>query len=81
MRTKNITRNSNRFPALPDADAHTQKSVNAMARWLPRLAPRLRELFDTSSPYLWALAQDSKGNLYVAETDTGRRVQRFKPVN
>ena len=30
-------------PALPDADAHTQKSVNAMARWLPRLAPRLRE--------------------------------------
>ncbi|HMC60436.1 MAG TPA: hypothetical protein VKJ01_14695, partial [Candidatus Solibacter sp.] len=29
------------------------------------LAPRMRELFDTSSPYLWALAQDSKGNLYA----------------
>jgi len=27
------------------------------------------------------IAVDSKGNLYVAETDTGRRVQRFKPVN
>ena len=26
------------------------------------------------------LAVDSKGNVYVAETDTGRRVQRFKPV-
>lgn len=27
------------------------------------------------------LAVDSKGNIYVAETDWGRRVQRFKPVN
>ena len=27
------------------------------------------------------IAVDSKGNIYVAETDTGRRVQRFKPVN
>jgi DNA-binding beta-propeller fold protein YncE len=27
------------------------------------------------------MAIDSKGNLYVAETDYGRRVQRFKPVN
>ncbi len=26
------------------------------------------------------LALDSMGNIYVAETDTGRRVQRFKPV-
>ena len=26
------------------------------------------------------IAADSKGNLYVAETDFGRRVQRFKPV-
>jgi sugar lactone lactonase YvrE len=29
------------------------------------LAPVSRELFDTSSAYLWALAQDSKGNLYA----------------
>ena len=27
------------------------------------------------------MAVDSKGNLYVAETNWGRRVQRFKPVN
>jgi hypothetical protein len=27
------------------------------------------------------LAVDSKGNVYVAETDWGRRVQKFKPVN
>jgi DNA-binding beta-propeller fold protein YncE len=27
------------------------------------------------------LAVDSKGNIYVAETDWGRRIQKFKPVN
>jgi hypothetical protein len=26
-----------------------------------------------------ALAVDSQGNLYVAETDTGRRIQKFTP--
>jgi sugar lactone lactonase YvrE len=30
------------------------------------LAPVLKELFDTSTPYLWAAALDSKGNVYVA---------------
>jgi sugar lactone lactonase YvrE len=27
------------------------------------------------------MAVDSKGNIYVAETDWGRRIQRFKPVS
>jgi hypothetical protein len=27
------------------------------------------------------MAVDSKGNLYVAETDWGERVQKFKPVS
>ncbi|MCL4402533.1 MAG: hypothetical protein M1436_07725 [Acidobacteria bacterium] len=29
------------------------------------LAPKFQELYDTSSTYLWALAHDSKGNLYA----------------
>src|ERR1039457_352074 len=29
------------------------------------LAPLSRELFDPASSYLWALARDSKGNLYA----------------
>jgi sugar lactone lactonase YvrE len=29
------------------------------------LAPKVAELFDASSAYLWALARDSKGNLYT----------------
>ena len=30
-----------------------------------RLAPRFEEIFDSASLYLWALAEDSKGNLYA----------------
>jgi len=29
------------------------------------LAPRSHELFDSASPYLWSVAQDSRGNLYT----------------
>ena len=42
------------------------------------LAPLSRELFDTSSAYLWALAQDSKGNLY-AGGGNGAKLYRIPP--
>jgi sugar lactone lactonase YvrE len=42
------------------------------------LAPRSQELFDTSSAYLWALAQDSKGNLY-AGGGAGAKLYRIPP--
>ena len=29
------------------------------------LAPAIREILDSSTPYLWAIAQDSKGNLFA----------------
>ena len=32
---------------------------------LVTLAPKIAELFDSSSAYLWALARDSKGNVYA----------------
>ncbi len=35
------------------------------------LAPRFSELFDSSAPYLWALSEDSKGNLYTAGGGSG----------
>ena len=38
------------------------------------LAPATRELFDTSSSYLWALAQDSKGNLYAGGGTSAKAV-------
>jgi sugar lactone lactonase YvrE len=42
------------------------------------LAPVSRERFDTSSSYLWALARDSKGNLY-AGGGTSARLYRIPP--
>jgi sugar lactone lactonase YvrE len=42
------------------------------------LAPVSRELFDTSSSYLWALARDSKGNLY-AGGGTSAKLYRIPP--
>src|SRR5689334_4533139 len=42
------------------------------------LAPRFRELYDTSSSYLWTLARDSKGNLY-AGGGPGAKVYRLTP--
>ena len=41
------------------------------------LAPKSTELLDTSSPYLWALAEDSKGNLY-AGGGTGAKLYRIE---
>ena len=35
------------------------------------LAPELTEIFDSSTPYLWAIAADSKGNLYTAGGGSG----------
>lgn len=45
---------------------------------LVTLAPRFHELFDASSAYLWALAEDSKGNLYVGG-GPGAKVYRLTP--
>lgn len=42
------------------------------------LAPRLQERFDSSSAYLWALAQDSAGNLYTGG-GPGAKVYRITP--
>src|SRR5260370_25859835 len=35
------------------------------------LAPEFPEVFDSSTPYLWAIASDSKGNLYTAGCGSG----------
>jgi sugar lactone lactonase YvrE len=42
------------------------------------LAPHSHELYDTGQPYLWALARDSKGNLYTAG-GAGAKLFRIPP--
>ena len=41
------------------------------------VAPQVKELFDTSSMYLWSLARDSKGNLYAG--GSGAKLYRIPP--
>ncbi|MBZ5618272.1 MAG: hypothetical protein LAQ69_05975 [Acidobacteriia bacterium] len=54
------------------------KNLSVRSDGLLTLAPHSRELFDTSSAYIWALAQDSKGNLY-AGGGTGAKLYRIPP--
>ena len=43
-------------------------------------APVTKELFDPGVTFLWAVARDSKGNVYSGEVETGKRIQKFVPV-
>jgi len=61
-----------------DFEKGVLKNVSLRSDGLLTLAPRSRELFDTSAAYLWALAQDSKGNLY-AGGGTGAKLYRIPP--
>jgi hypothetical protein len=54
------------------------KNLSVRSDGLLTLAPRSMELFDTSSTYLWALARDSKGDLY-AGGGTGAKLYRIPP--
>jgi sugar lactone lactonase YvrE len=53
-------------------------NISIRSDGLLSLAPHSRELFDTSAAYLWALAQDSKGNLYTAG-GPGAKLYRIPP--
>jgi hypothetical protein len=48
-----------------DFDKGDRKKLSLSSDGAIRLAPAFQELLDSSSVYLWALAQDSKGNLYA----------------
>jgi len=48
-----------------DFEKGNLKSLSLRSDGLVTLAPQFQEIYDTSSAYLWALARDSKGNLYA----------------
>src|SRR5579859_5988438 len=54
------------------------KGLSVRSDGLLSLAPHSHELFDTSSAYLWALARDSKGNLYTGG-GTSAKLYRIPP--
>jgi sugar lactone lactonase YvrE len=61
-----------------DFDKAVIRNLSVRSDGVLTLAPQSRELLDTSSPYLWALARDSKGNLY-AGGGTGAKLHRIGP--
>jgi sugar lactone lactonase YvrE len=61
-----------------DFEKGVMKNVSLRSDGLLTLAPRFREVMDTSSAYLWALARDSKGNLY-AGGGPGAKLYRLSP--
>ena len=48
-----------------DFEKGNVKKLSLRSDGLVTLAPELREVFDTSLAYLWALGRDSKGTLYL----------------
>ena len=48
-----------------DFEKGTIKNLSLRSDGLVTLAPQFREIFDSSSAYLWAMAHDSAGNLYA----------------
>ena len=54
-----------------DFESGTLKNLSLRADGRIFLSPQFTEIFDSSTPYLWTLAADSKGNLYTAGGGTG----------
>jgi sugar lactone lactonase YvrE len=61
-----------------DFEKGNLKNLSLRSDGLTTLAPQFLEIYDTSSEYLWALARDSKGNLY-AGGGPGAKLYRLSP--
>jgi sugar lactone lactonase YvrE len=59
-------------------EAGTIKNLSLRSDGVLSLAPQFREVFDSSSAYLWAMAQDSAGNLYTGG-GPGAKLYRISP--
>jgi sugar lactone lactonase YvrE len=55
-----------------DFESGTLKNLSLRADGRIFLAPEFTEIFDSSNPYLWTLAADSKGNLYTGGGGTAK---------
>src|SRR5579862_714487 len=61
-----------------DFEKGTLKNLSLRSDGVLTLAPQFHEVFDSSSPYLWALAHDSAGNLYTGG-GPGAKLYRIAP--
>ena len=63
----------------PDFEKGTIKGLSLRSDGVLSLAPQFREVFDSSSAYLWALGRDSAGNLYTGG-GPGAKLYRISPA-
>jgi sugar lactone lactonase YvrE len=61
-----------------DFEKGNRRNVSIRSDGRLSLAPQTIELYDSSTPYLWGLAQDSHGNLYTAG-GPGAKLFRVSP--
>src|SRR5258708_30449216 len=59
-------------------EAGTIKNLSLRSDGILSLGPQFREVFDSSSAYLWTLARDSAGNLYTGG-GPGAKLYRISP--
>src|SRR5438477_12916843 len=62
----------------PDFQKGNLRNLSIRSDGRLSLAPQTIEVYDSSTPYLWALAQDSRGSLYTAG-GPGARLFRITP--
>jgi sugar lactone lactonase YvrE len=62
-----------------DFEKGTLRNLSLRSDGLLTLAPKFHEVFDSSSAYLWTLAQDSAGNLYTGG-GPGAKLYRISPA-
>ena len=62
----------------PDFEKGNLKNLSIRSDGRLSLAPKTVEVYDSSTAYLWALAQDSQGNLYTAG-GPGAKLFRIPP--
>src|SRR6266446_8707894 len=55
-----------------DFEKGEPKGISLSADGALRISPRLDPLYESTQPYLWALAQDGKGMVYAAGGNEGR---------
>ncbi|MEO8131471.1 MAG: hypothetical protein ABI822_30525, partial [Bryobacteraceae bacterium] len=60
-----------------DFEKGTLKNLSLRSDGRLALAPVFKELLASSTPYLWALAEDSKGNLYAAGGGSGASMAKL----